>query len=213
MNMKKKILSFVLVICLIIPCVSFLTACISHEHKFNETWTINQTHHWHQCEKCGEKNDYEEHNWDNGTIIVPATPTTEGEKLFVCEDCKISKTEIIEYENIFNGLKLNTLYVSDEKVDSDPTEDERMLFLYIIMSDEGIKINFSENNNDYTFEDYDSCAWSANSIVSNTIANGVQEIVDNSGITYRIQDVNGNIACRMDSDGFILQFNLVEVID
>lgn len=141
--MKKKILLFMLAFCFIIPCTSFLTACGSHEHKFNEEWTINQTHHWHQCEKCEEKNGYEEHNWDNGVITVPATPNAEGVKLFVCEDCKTSKTESVEYVpvttvsseewdsafnyNEINNFKMNMSYGNSiSQTESNQITEERI---------------------------------------------------------------------------------------
>ncbi|MBO5955146.1 MAG: hypothetical protein J6Q13_04205 [Clostridia bacterium] len=58
----KKFLTLMLGICLIIPCVLMLSAC-SHEHTFAETWSMNDTHHWHAstCEHSEEKKDYAEH--------------------------------------------------------------------------------------------------------------------------------------------------------
>jgi len=62
----KKFFSFMLAFCMIIPCVFMLSAC-SHEHTFAETWTFNDTHHWHAstCEHSEEKKDYAEHVDEN----------------------------------------------------------------------------------------------------------------------------------------------------
>ena len=64
--MKKKFLSLALVFCLIVPCMVMLSAC-GHEHTFAETWTFNETHHWHAstCEHSDEKKDYDEHVDEN----------------------------------------------------------------------------------------------------------------------------------------------------
>ena len=58
----KKFFSLALVFCLIVPCMVMLSAC-GHEHTFAETWTFNETHHWHAatCEHSDEKADYAEH--------------------------------------------------------------------------------------------------------------------------------------------------------
>ncbi|MBO5955143.1 MAG: hypothetical protein J6Q13_04190 [Clostridia bacterium] len=58
----KKFFSFMLAFCMIIPCLFMLSAC-SHEHTFAETWSFNDTHHWHAstCEHSEEKKDYAEH--------------------------------------------------------------------------------------------------------------------------------------------------------
>ena len=60
--MKKKFLSFALILCLIVPCMAMLSAC-GHDHTFETTWTFNDTHHWHAstCEHSEEKKDYAEH--------------------------------------------------------------------------------------------------------------------------------------------------------
>lgn len=93
--MKNKFFLILSAICFIITCAIGLSACGVHEHVFNEAWTTDATHHWHQCEQCNEKHDYEKHNWGDGIIIEYATPTTDGVMLFVCEVCKTTKTESI----------------------------------------------------------------------------------------------------------------------
>ena len=63
--MKKKLLSFILAICLIMPCALVLTACggkdPDHTHSWSSTYSHNSTQHWKTCSGCddlGEKNDH-----------------------------------------------------------------------------------------------------------------------------------------------------------
>ena len=61
--MKNKFLSFILTFCLVVPCSFMLSACAEHNHTFAETWSYNDTHHWHAsiCGHDEEKADYAEH--------------------------------------------------------------------------------------------------------------------------------------------------------
>ena len=100
--MKKKLLTLMLSGCMALPVIG-LTGC-AHEHKFSEDWTTNATHHWNQCNQCEEKHGYEEHDWDEGVIVENATPTEDGVRLFVCEDCGKTKTEDVEYVYATNTM-------------------------------------------------------------------------------------------------------------
>ena len=73
-----------------------LTAC-GHEHTYEEEWTYDATHHWHEatCKHTGEKDGYAEHTWDNGTVTTAATCTEAGEKTYTCTVCSATKTEAI----------------------------------------------------------------------------------------------------------------------
>ena len=69
--MKKKLLSFILAICLIMPCVLFLSACgnnppedPAHTHNWATTWSKNETEHWLTCDGCNEKKDKANHDGD-----------------------------------------------------------------------------------------------------------------------------------------------------
>ncbi len=100
--MKKKLLSIVVSICFILPCAIMLAACGAnpnnpHTHVYDEAWTKNETHHWHKCKGCDEIKEKAEHNWDDGEITTPASPTTDGVKTYTCEDCEATKTEPVEY--------------------------------------------------------------------------------------------------------------------
>lgn len=64
-------------------------------HKWS-AWTEDKEtgKHVHTCEVCGET-ESADHNWGTGHVTVPATCVTEGEKTYVCGDCKAVKTEVI----------------------------------------------------------------------------------------------------------------------
>ena len=73
--MKKKLLSFVLAICLIVPCAFALTACGSnppddpaHTHNWATTWSKNSTEHWKTCDNCNEKKDKASHDGDTCSV-------------------------------------------------------------------------------------------------------------------------------------------------
>lgn len=100
--MKKKILSFVLAICLLIPCSFALTACKKepkHTCDFETVWTKNETYHWHKCadSNCDKVADKAEHTWNAGEITTPATSSEKGIKTFTCTVCGQTKTEEVDY--------------------------------------------------------------------------------------------------------------------
>lgn len=68
----------------------------SHSHTFAESWTFDETKHWHAAD-CGhdEKKDEAEHTFNDGEITTPPTETTEGVKTFTCTVCSYKKTESI----------------------------------------------------------------------------------------------------------------------
>lgn len=45
--------------------VSALAACSTHEHTFADTWTYDETYHWHAatCDDTDEVRDRAEHEW------------------------------------------------------------------------------------------------------------------------------------------------------
>lgn len=68
----------------------------SHSHTFAESWSSDETKHWHAAD-CGHdvKKDEAEHTFNSGEITTPATETTEGVKTFTCTVCSYKKTESI----------------------------------------------------------------------------------------------------------------------
>ncbi|MBQ3019473.1 MAG: hypothetical protein IJD77_02635 [Clostridia bacterium] len=69
----------------------------AHEHTFSESWSSNETHHWHTatCEHTDEKKDYDEHSWNAGEITTTPTESDEGAKTFTCTTCTKTKTETV----------------------------------------------------------------------------------------------------------------------
>ena len=76
--MKKKLLSFILAICMLLPCSLALTACGSnppddppaHTHNWSTEWATNSSEHWYTCDGCDEKKDKGTHTLVGGVCSV-----------------------------------------------------------------------------------------------------------------------------------------------
>ena len=68
----------------------------SHSHTFAESWSSDETKHWHAAD-CGhdEKKDEAEHTFNDGEITTPATEAKNGVKTFTCTVCDYKKTESV----------------------------------------------------------------------------------------------------------------------
>lgn len=115
--MKKKLLSFLLAICLLIPCSLALTACGKnppddppHTHNWSTTWSRNSSEHWLTCDGCDEKKDKANHDGDvcsvcgyeaNHTHDWPETYTyNDSEHWKICSVCFQETTRVAhDYEN------------------------------------------------------------------------------------------------------------------
>ena len=66
-------------------------------HPFADTWTSNETHHWHSstCEHTDEIADKGEHVWDDGKITTPASCSQAGVMTYTCTTCQAIKQEDI----------------------------------------------------------------------------------------------------------------------
>ena len=71
----------------VLLCLSFafcLVACDEHDHTYEETWTNNSTHHWHQCvtdgfgSGCDSTSDKAEHTWGK---------SVDSEDTYLCTVC------------------------------------------------------------------------------------------------------------------------------
>lgn len=56
----KKIISFILIMCICLSAAAILSGC-SHEHTF-DAWSASPESHWHVCTECGEKSDEGKHS-------------------------------------------------------------------------------------------------------------------------------------------------------
>lgn len=62
---------------------------MGHIHDFVILKNDNEEH-WYEC-SCGEKEQKQAHQWDDGTIIKDATSKENGEKQFACTACGSTK--------------------------------------------------------------------------------------------------------------------------
>lgn len=65
-------------------------------HTFSVEWSHDDTYHWHVA-TCGHDviSAKSEHSWDNGTVMTPATHTTDGIRTYTCTACGATRTELI----------------------------------------------------------------------------------------------------------------------
>ena len=68
-------------------------------HDFTGDWQKDDEKHWHVCKTpgCGVTDEKLDHDFDQGSITKPASPTENGEKTFTCNDCGKTKVESFEY--------------------------------------------------------------------------------------------------------------------
>lgn len=86
---------------------------VAPDHKFADTWSYDETDHWHACTVDGHTDvaDKAAHEWNDGEITTEPTATASGVKTYTCTVCKATKTEEIPYKNITFGhtLQLKTI--------------------------------------------------------------------------------------------------------
>lgn len=72
---------------------------LAHVHTFNEAvWEKDVTHHWHPatCAHTDQKESFEPHVWNEGTVTTPATETAEGVMTKTCTKCGRTQTSPID---------------------------------------------------------------------------------------------------------------------
>ncbi len=69
----KKIISFLLTVCICLSACVIFTAC-GHEHTYKTEWSKDNTYHWYACEVdgCTEKKDNAEHSYTDGVCVCGA---------------------------------------------------------------------------------------------------------------------------------------------
>jgi len=88
--MKKRLLILLLAVAMV------LCACGKrHEHAFSAEYTSDEEYHWFACE-CGEKDGYEKHVWNKGSVTLRPTTEKEGELTFTCTVCRATRIEKID---------------------------------------------------------------------------------------------------------------------
>ena len=73
--------------------VKILTEEEPHEHDFNEL-RFDSENHWYECD-CGEKEDVDAHEWNDGVVTAEASCEIDGVKTYTCSICNATKTERI----------------------------------------------------------------------------------------------------------------------
>ncbi len=70
----------------------------AHEHEFSDSWSKDETYHWHAatCEHTTEVSDKAEHSFGDWTVTKAATEEAEGSKERTCSVCGYTATETIE---------------------------------------------------------------------------------------------------------------------
>ena len=77
-----------------------------HEHTYSTDWSSNETHHWHECTTCGDKKDYEEHDYHK-------TAEDEEYETYTCSVC--AKTyQKQKTEPAYSALDLMNQAISGE---------------------------------------------------------------------------------------------------
>ena len=100
--MKKKILSFVIALCFVVPVMFMLVGC-GHTHTFDtENWKSNSTHHWHEatCEHKQETSAKAEHSAGTVQRVERNGRFYDITKCTVCE-YELSTVEVHRYNNVF----------------------------------------------------------------------------------------------------------------
>lgn len=103
-------------------------------HSFANTWTSDETNHWHVCtvEGCTATTTPEAHSWNEGVVTTPATATTAGERTYTCTVCQATKKETIPATGQFNYTFVVDFPEEHYNVGDTVTAD-----IYIKSNDEG----------------------------------------------------------------------------
>ncbi len=131
----------------------------THEHAFSESWSSNETHHWHEatCEHTTEKKNYGEHEWNNGVITTMPTTTSKGAKTFTCETCDNTKIEYIQELEEGHSHVYNQQNTDDDYINSDATCIEKATYFYSCSCGEKGNIIFESGSfaeHEYTSLEY-----------------------------------------------------------
>ncbi len=67
---------------------------VDHTHEYADTWSSNETDHWHECE-CGDKSDIANHAFGEWETTKEATEDATGSKKHTCSVCGYEETATI----------------------------------------------------------------------------------------------------------------------
>ena len=123
----KKLYKGLIVLFLLLALVLGLSACKEepaqqeHEHTFSEEWTTDANYHWHAatCEHTDQLADKAKHKWTS-KVTKEATHTENGEVVYTCSVCKLTKTEVIPAKTQIHTYD-NTSWEYDDNYHWHPT--------------------------------------------------------------------------------------------
>ena len=76
------------------------TEVIYHTHTYLDTWTSDETHHWHECE-CGDKSEKAVHSFGKWIVTKESTQDTPGERKRICSVCAYEQIEEFEHTHTY----------------------------------------------------------------------------------------------------------------
>ena len=88
----------------------------AHEHAYSDSWTSNETHHWHAatCGHTDQVKDKAEHDFpETWTEVTVATEEADGLEERFCSVCEYRETRIIPMLNHNHNVDRNN-WTSDE---------------------------------------------------------------------------------------------------
>lgn len=91
-------------------------------HTYSQQWKYNESEHWREA-TCGHSAvaDQGPHRWDDGMITVNAGHATNGEKVYTCQDCGLTKTEILAGQaHEYNLMVADAKYLVSEATCTSP---------------------------------------------------------------------------------------------
>lgn len=70
--MKKRLLSVILAVFMIVPCMFAITACggSEHTHEWAKNYSSDDEQHWKECTGCNETTEKENHTFKGDTCSV-----------------------------------------------------------------------------------------------------------------------------------------------
>ena len=174
--MKKKLLSLLIIFCLVIPFGLTLVSCDEkHTCEASTEWTFDDTHHWKTCtdSSCTEQIDYAEHTFVVTTI--PATLAADGSETKTCETCGKTITttlpmlvqtrdeqiavlsNAVKSENYAGSIEEVTIYKTNSIDRIHVASKEIVDSEYLVQKDNGTLVYYaisSEKPNTYLGDDF-----------------------------------------------------------
>lgn len=87
------------------------------EHNFSNEYSYNTIKHYYICD-CGKKKDVEEHEFEEGEVVIQETKYSNGLMRYTCK-CGYSKDEVIECEIVNVDKKNEVIYLVTTSVGED----------------------------------------------------------------------------------------------